>query len=575
MMMPVNRRAVPFAPGWRLVLVVVLLGLAASALVARAAFLQVGDAQFLRGQGDARNQRIEPLAATRGLILDRNGQPLAVSTPVVSIWAEPAEAMKAQDRWKQVARAAGVDYQVLKDRILRSQDRDFVYIRRQLSPEEARKVRELGVPGFRELTEYRRYYPAGEVASHVVGFTSIDEAGQEGMELAYESVLGARKGSRKVIKDLKGRIVEDVEVIEDPRPGRDLFLSIDLRIQYLAYRALSASVAQHRAEGGSVVVMDVNTGEVLAMANQPGFNPNNRGGTAVSARRNRAVTDLFEPGSTMKTFTVAAGLESGKFRPRTLIETAPGKMRIGNKVISDHHDYGTIDVTTVLTKSSNIGSSKIALALAPDELVSVFTRAGFGRATGSEFPGESSGYLPRHESWRPIELATLSYGYGLSVTALQLAQAYATIASGGISRPATLLRRETQAEGRRVLDADLSRTIVDMLRTVSSDEGTAVRARVHGYAVAGKTGTVHKLVDGRYAPDQYVSLFAGLAPASRPRIVTVVVVDSPGTGGHFGGVVAAPVFSAVTSGALRTLNVSPDDVPSVALHAPVSSGVVR
>lgn len=573
--MPVNRRSVPFAPGWRLVVVLVLLALAALSLVARAAFLQIGDAGFLRGQGDVRNQRIEPLAATRGLILDRNGQPLAVSTPVVSIWAEPEQAMTAQDRWKALARAVGIDYQTLKDRILRGQGRDFVYIRRHLSPEEARQVRELRVPGFRELTEYRRYYPAGEVASHVVGFTSIDEVGQEGIELAYESVLGARKGSRKVIKDLKGRIVEDLELIEDPRPGRDLFLSIDLRIQYLAYRALAAGVAQHRAEGGSVVVLDVNTGEILAMVNQPGFNPNNRAGTPVPARRNRAVTDLFEPGSTMKTFTVAAGLESRKFHPQTLIDTAPGKLRIGSKVISDHHDYGTIDVTTVLTKSSNVGSTKIALSLAPDEFVSLLSRVGFGRSTGSEFPGESNGFFPHRSAWRPIELATLSYGYGLSVTALQLAHAYATIASGGVARPVTLLRRNGQTDGERVLDASLSRTIIEMLRTVSSDEGTAVRARINGYTVAGKTGTVHKLVDGKYAPSDYVSIFAGLAPATRPRVVTVVMVDSPATGGHYGGVVAAPVFSEVTSGALRALNVSPDDVPSVAFNASLSKGMIR
>lgn len=561
-----NRRPVPLTPGWRLTLVTAALLLAATALVARAAYLQVGDADFLRGQGDARNLRIEPLAATRGLILDRNGQPLAVSTPVISIWANPAQAMTSRDRWKTLARVAGVGYEDLKDRLLRAQGREFVYVRRHLAPEVAEKILALDVPGFHGMTEYRRYYPAGEVAAHVVGFTNIDDVGQEGMELAHESLLGAKVGKRKVVKDLKGRVVEDVEIIEDARPGRDLVLSIDLRIQFLAYRALAATVAQYRAKGGSVVVLDVGTGEVLAMVNLPTFNPNNRAGVRQASLRNRAVTDVFEPGSTMKTFTVAAALESGRFRPGTLIETSPGTLRIGSKVIRDHQNYGTIDVTTVLTKSSNVGSTKLALALPPDDLVSAFSRVGFGQSTNSGFPGESSGSLMRRANWRPIELATLSYGYGLSVTALQLAQSYAILAADGLSRPVTLLRRDGPAPGERVFSEDVSRALVEMLKTVSSDAGTATRARINGYTVAGKTGTVHKLTDSGYAENEYLSVFAGMAPGSRPRVSTVVVVDQPSEGGYFGGVVAAPVFSAVTAGALRTLNVGPDAVPAVALH---------
>lgn len=570
-----SRRNAGLTPGWRLTLVTVALATAALALVARAAQLQVGEADFLRAQGDARNLRVEPLAATRGLILDRNGQPLAVSTPVVSIWAHPEQVMAARDRWRALAKAADMDYGDLKDRLQNARGREFVYLRRHLAPEQAERILALNVPGVRGMTEYRRYYPAGEVAAHLVGFTNIDDVGQEGMELAAESSLGAHQGKRKVVKDLKGRVVEDVEIIEDARPGRDLMLSIDLRIQYLAYRALASAVAQHHASGGMVVTLDVDSGEVLAMVNLPTFNPNNRVDVRPAWLRNRAVTDVFEPGSTMKTFTVAAALESGKFRPDTLIETSPGKLRIGTKVISDHSDYGLIDVTTVLTKSSNIGSTKMALAMAPEQLVSTFRRVGLGKTTTSGFPGESAGSLQQRTKWRPIEVATLSYGYGLSVTAMQLAQSYATVASGGVLRPVTLLRREAPVAGTRVFDDKVARSLVDMLATVATDAGTASRARINGYRVAGKTGTVHKLTSTGYAENQYLSLFAGMAPVSRPRIVTIVVIDNPGGGGYFGGLVAAPVFSEVTAGALRTLNVSPDDVPAVAMNAAAPTGAAR
>ncbi len=557
------RKAANLVITLRLRIVMVLLGCAAVALVARAAQLQVGEADFLRAQGDARNLRVEPLAATRGLILDRNGQPLAVSTPVVSIWANPPQLLAARDHWKALAKKAGVDYEDFKDRLLRAQDREFLYLRRHLAPDFAKGILDLGVPGVYGMTEYRRYYPAGEVAAHVVGFTNIDDAGQEGMELAFEERLGARPGKRKVVKDLNGRVVDDVEIIEDARPGQDLTLSIDLRIQYLAYRELNAAVQQQNASGGSVVVLDVDTGEVLAMVNQPSYNPNNRAGARPAWLRNRAVTDMFEPGSTMKSFTVAAGLESGKFRPQSLIDTSPGKFRVGTKVISDHHDYGLIDVTTVLTKSSNIGSTKMAMAMEPERLVTMYRRMGFGQATHSGFPGESTGSLPARQKWRPIELATLSYGYGVSVTALQLARSYLVLASGGVTRPVTLLRRDGRVEGERVLPEDIARTVTGMLETVTTDAGTAIRARINGYRVAGKTGTVHKLTGAGYAANEYLSLFAGMAPVSRPRVVTVVVIDNPRNNAYYGGLVAAPVFSAVTAGALRTLNVSPDGIAPV------------
>jgi len=570
---PVKKSASVVLRG-RLVLVIVLLGGAALALVGRAVELQVSQADFLRAQGDARNLRVEPLAATRGLILDRNGQPLAVSTPVVSVWANPKQLLEVRDRWKEIAKKSGVDYEDFKDKVLRAQSREFIYIRRHLAPDVAAGILALDIPGLSGMTEYRRYYPSGEVTAHVVGFTNIDDAGQEGMELAFEERLGARQGKRKVVKDLNGRVVEDVEIIEDARPGQDLRLSLDLRIQYIAYRELAATVLQQHAVGGSVVVLDVDTGEVLAMVNQPSYNPNNRANTKTAWLRNRAVTDMFEPGSTMKSFTVAAALESGKFRPDTLIETSPGKLKIGAKVISDHEDYGLIDVTTVLTKSSNIGSSKIALAIKSEQLLSMFRRVGLGAATHAGFPGESGGNISNRERWSQIELATASYGYGVAVTALQLAQGYATLASGGVFRPVTLLRQDTHAvAGERVMDESVAKTLVTMLKTVTTDEGTGSRARINGFSVAGKTGTVHKLSGGSYAADDYISLFAGMAPASHPRVVTVVIIDNPKGGAYYGGLVAAPVFSAVTAGALRTLDVSPDDVaPMVASGAAVAQG---
>lgn len=559
---------------WRMLLVMAFLALSGVGLVARAAWLQVADADWLRAQGDARNLRIEPVAATRGLILDRNGQPLAVSTPVVSVWVEPKEVLQHRDRWKALARAVGIDLEDLKDRILGGQHKEFVFVRRHLAPELADAILALDIPGVHGLTEYRRYYPAGEVTAHLVGFTDIDGKGQEGMELALEPELGAKEGQRKVVKDLRGNVVRDVAVIEDAEPGTDAWLSIDLRIQYLAHRELAAAVQQQKASGGSVVVLDVHTGEVLAMVNQPVFNPNNRQRVKTAWLRNRALTDVFEPGSTMKTFTVVAALESGQFRPGSLLETSPGYMKVGDKVIRDHHNFGLIDMSTLLAKSSNVGATQLALAMDPGEFVQTFHRFGFGRQTASGFPGESSGMLQRSARSRKIELATLSYGYGISTTMLQLAQAYATLGAGGVARPVTLRRRDTPPPGERVVDADIAAAVVKMLRAVSGDEGTATRARINGYSVAGKTGTVKKLTERGYAEKEYLSLFAGLAPATRPRLATVVMIDNPRASEFYGGLVAAPVYSAVTAGALRTLNVRPDDVPVMADAAAAPGGVL-
>jgi cell division protein FtsI (penicillin-binding protein 3) len=559
---------------WRMLLVMAFLALSGVGLVARAAWLQVADADWLRAQGDARNLRIEPVAATRGLILDRNGQPLAVSTPVVSVWVEPKEVLQHRDRWKALARAVGIDLEDLKDRILGGQHKEFVFVRRHLAPELADAILALDIPGVHGLTEYRRYYPAGEVTAHLVGFTDIDGKGQEGMELALEPELGAKEGQRKVVKDLRGNVVRDVAVIEDAEPGTDAWLSIDLRIQYLAHRELAAAVQQQKASGGSVVVLDVHTGEVLAMVNQPVFNPNNRQRVKTAWLRNRALTDVFEPGSTMKTFTVVAALESGQFRPGSLLETSPGYMKVGDKVIRDHHNFGLIDMSTLLAKSSNVGATQLALAMDPGEFVQAFHRFGFGRQTASGFPGESSGMLQRSARSRKIELATLSYGYGISTTMLQLAQAYATLGAGGVARPVTLRRRDTPPPGERVVDADIAAAVMKMLRAVSGDEGTATRARINGYSVAGKTGTVKKLTERGYAEKEYLSLFAGLAPATRPRLATVVMIDNPRASEFYGGLVAAPVYSAVTAGALRTLNVRPDDVPVMADAAAAPGGVL-
>lgn len=524
----------------------------------RAVDLHVLQHEFLARQGDLRNLRVEPLAAHRGVITDREGRPLSVSTPVTTLWANPSEVLEAREQWPRLHGNPVLDSADLARRVMPHPDREFVYLVRHLAPEQARKVLDAGVPGIYSLTEYRRYYPAGEVASHLVGFTNIDDVGQEGVELAFEQHLQGRPGRKKVVRDLLGRVIQDIEIIEEARPGQNLSLSIDLRAQYLAYRELLGAVTRHHASGGSVVVLDVRTGEILAMVNQPAYNPNNRTGLEPSTLRNRAVTDLFEPGSTVKPLTVAAALESGMVNPATRIDTRPGYIRVGAKTIRDHRNYGVIDVTTVLTKSSNVGATKLALSMDQQTLPALFDRFGFGHATGIPFPGESNGLLPIRTRWRDIEQATLSYGYGLSVTALQLAQAYAVIANDGVHVPLSLTRVEAPVPGQRVIRTDTARALVGMLETVVSSEGTARAAQVNGFRVAGKTGTVHKLTSKGYADDRYIGLFAGVAPADDPRIAVVVVIDDPRGEAYYGGQVAAPVFSQVVSGVLRILRASPD-----------------
>jgi cell division protein FtsI (penicillin-binding protein 3) len=443
--------------------------------------------------------------------------------------------------------------------------KEFVYLQRHLTPELAEQVMALALPGVSLQREYRRYYPLGEVSAHVVGFTNIDDVGQEGIELMMEAQLRGAPGSKRVIKDRLGRIVENVESIHEPRPGQELALSLDRRIQYLAYRELLAAVQRHKAKAGSAVVLDIQTGEVLAMVNQPAYNPNNRKVLNTARLRNRAVTDVFEPGSTVKPFTIATALESGKYQPTTIIDTSPGSLRLANFTIRDHQNYGKIDLSTVIQKSSNVGASRIALSLEPRLLWDHFVRFGFGYDTSSGFPGESAGLMNAYQDWGKAEQATVSYGYGLSVTTLQLTRAYAALASGGVSRPVSFFKLAPDGipEGTRVISHEVAQAVTTMLERVVHQGGTGTRAAVPGYRVAGKTGTSRKVGSSGYSEDNYIAVFAGFAPASRPRLAMVVMVDRPDSGEYYGGIVAAPVFSSVMAGALRLMDIAPDDVDSL------------
>jgi len=561
-MKPASRRADDSGQrAWRHWVVVCALALGGASLVARAVYLQVIDQEFLEKQGDARHLRTAKLSANRGMILDRNGDPLAVSTPVDTVWADPRKLAQSPQDFARLAKALDRDPQWLARRVTSSLDREFIYLVRHMRPQDAAKVKALGIPGVDTLREYRRYYPAGEVTGHLLGFTNVDDVGQEGLELAFDQWLGGEPGEKRVMRDSLGRTIEDIERIRAPRPGQDLYTSIDLRVQYLAYRELKAAVQANRALSGSVVVLDVQTGEVLAMVNQPTFNPNDREQYAASRYRNRATNDFFEPGSSIKPFVYAAAFESGRYHPDTLIETGPGMMRVGVKTVKDKHNYGTIDVTTALAKSSNVAVAKVALSLKPQDMWSALEHLGFGSVTGSGFPGESAGILTSPDHWRPVGQATMSYGYGLSVTPLQLAQAYAVLAAGGVRRPVSLRRLDAPPPGERVLDEQVARELVTMMEAVVGDEGTARRARVMGFRVSGKTGTAWKAsAAGGYSRNKYIAVFGGVVPASNPRLAAVVVVDEPTGGAYYGGEVAAPVFSAVMSGALRLLAIPPDDL---------------
>jgi cell division protein FtsI (penicillin-binding protein 3) len=553
-------------PRWRALTLLGLLLAGFAALSARALYLQGVNNQFLQQKGEARHSRVIEISAHRGVITDRRGEVLAVSTPVESVWASPQDLDLTPRETKRLAAALRMELPELKRRIADT-GREFVYLKRQLPPDEAAKVAALGIPGVFLQREYRRYYPAGELLAHVIGFTSVDDNGQEGLELAFQEELAGKPGSRRVIKDRLGRAVEDVESIRAPRPGRDLVLSIDLKLQYLAYRELKRAVEAHRAKAGGIVVLDAVTGEVLALANVPAFNPNNRGTLGGPRARNRAVTDVFEPGSTLKPFTAAAALEAGRFRPDTVLQTAPGSLTIGKTTIRDPHPQEALTVAQVIQKSSNVGAAKMALALPAENLWSLFKSLGFGVPTGTGFPGEVGGRLRHHGSWRPIEQATLSYGHGISVTLLQLARAYTVFAGEGELKPVSLTRLDHPPSGTPVISPGTAHAVRAMLELAVQPGGTAPRARVVGYRVAGKTGTAHKLEGGAYAADRYVSSFVGFAPVSSPRLIVAVMIDEPGAGQYYGGAVAAPVFSEVMGGALRSLNV-PADAPGVPLELP-------
>ena len=549
------------ARSWRLILLSVLLALVASAILFKLFSLYGQDQAFLQSQGDARTLRTMLIPAHRGQITDRNGEPLAVSAPVATIWADPGKADLNHPSLGRLAQLLDLDRTELLERLNERKSRRFLYLRRQVSPELAQQVAALRVPGIHVDREYKRYYPAAEVSSHLVGFTNVDGEGQEGMELAYNDWLRGDPGSKLVLKDRLGRTIKHIRSLEEPDPGRNLQLSIDLRLQYLAYRELKAAVQVHHADGAAAVVLNAHTGEVLAMVNQPSYNPNDRSKLSSSALRNRALTDVFEPGSPMKSLTVAAALMSGQYQPDTPVDVSPGYIRIKGHSIRDHRNYGILDLTGIITKSSNVGATKLALSMHGDAVRSLMVNVGLGQVPGTGFPGEQSGSLPYVSEKQVVERATMSYGYGLSVTPLQLAHAYTPFASGGMIRPVSLLKQTEPVSRVRVMPEQVARDVLGMMETVTNSGGTGTRARVPGYRIAGKTGTTHKIGAGGYIADQYVSVFAGVAPVENPELVMVVMIDNPKGQEYFGGEVAAPVFGRIAAGALRLLNVAPDDWP--------------
>lgn len=548
------------ASRFRLSIVYVAVSCATLMLVWRVVDLHVFHKDFLQNQGDARYLRVVPIPAHRGMIVDRHGEPLAISTPVDSVWVQPAAFSSAQSEWPKLAKLLKLDLAHIQRTVTQREDKEFVYLKRHISPDLAKRVLALELPGVNLQREYHRYYPAGEVVAHVLGFSNVDDRGQEGLELAYDDWLKGVPGSQRVLKDRLGRVVRHVEQIRKPVPGRDLTLSLDRRLQYLAYRELKKAVMQHKARSGSAVILDVQSGEVLAMVNQPSYNPNNRDQFKVSQMRNRAVTDLLEPGSTVKPFTIVAALESGRFRATSLVDTTPGRIRLGKAVVRDSRNYGQISLAKVIQKSSNVGASKIALALPDEALWKVHARLGFGNVTDSGFPGEAGGLLSHARHWRDIEKATLAYGYGMSVTPLQLTRAYSVLATNGVLKPVSFLRTDSVIEGERIFAASTVSQVSRMLEAVVLEGGTGTRAQIAGYKVAGKTGTVKKAVAGGYSEDRYIAVFAGIAPASQPRLAMVVTINEPRGDTYYGGEVAAPVFSRVMAGALRMMGVPPDDV---------------
>lgn len=555
-------------PRWRYYLV--MLGLASLPILVTGKIAQLQimpneerGVDFLQTQGDVRAIREEVIPAYRGLITDRNGEPLAVSTPVITLIANPKymQTATAESDLVRLAEAMDISLAALKARLKHYRNKSFMRLARQISPAEAEKILSLRIPGVSGQQEYKRFYPAGEVTAQLVGITDIKDQGREGMELAYDSWLTGEPGSKKVMKDRAGRIIKDISLVKPASPGEALRLSIDLRVQYAAYRALKTSVAKHQAKSGSVVVLDIETGEVLAIANQPSFNPNDLSNLKSGATRNRAVTDQMEPGSTVKPFTLLAALESGKFAADTKIDTSPGYLKVTYKTFVDPKNYGVLDLAGILTKSSQVGTTKVALALDANSTRGLFERVGFGEPIGSGFPGEIVGELPGHRTWDPVTQATFAFGYGLSASSLQMARAYSVLANDGLRREISLVALDEPPETIRVVDVDITQDVRQMLQAAAGASGTGKRASIDGYSVGGKTGTLHKVkAGGGYDEDRYMSVFAGFSPVDNPRLVTIVVIDEPQDGDYFGGLVAAPVFSEVTGNALRLLQVTPDQL---------------
>ena len=542
---------------WRMATVGGLLIGGLLVVAGRAFYLQGLNTDYLQGKGDAVANRNLTLPAHRGQVSDRHGQLLAISTPVESLWARPDELKMSAEQAKQLARVLEISDHVLASRLDRKSRGEFS-VRRPVTPEQAARITAMGVPGLHLRREFRRYYPAGEVAAHVVGFTNVDDLGQEGVERAYQDWLAGREGERQIMRDRRGNTIRDLSPIKTAQMGGNLALALDLKIQYLAHRELAAAIATHKAKGGSVVVLDAKTGEILALANQPIFNPNNRRDYQPGPMRNRAVIDTFEPGSTIKPFVAAAVLERGLFHPDSVIDT-PQTWLVGNKLVRDEHPHPQMTVSEIIQKSSNVGAVKMAMTLTPQQFWAVLNRAGFGQMPGSGFPGETAGRLRDANNWRPVEQATMAYGYGLSVSLLQLTRAYMAFANDGEVMPLSFLKREPQEiVGERVFSPSVAREVRAMMESVTQEGGTGTRTRVPGYRVAGKTGTAHKLVDGRYAADRYLSSFVGMAPASNPRLIVGVAIDEPSGGVYYCGSVAGPVFAQVMGASLRRLALPPD-----------------
>lgn len=542
---------------WRSRLLFGLLVLGLLGLIGRAVYLQGMHHDFLQEKGESRYSRIVAMNADRGMITDRNGQILAISSPIASIYVDPKVVKITPEQLKQLSILLEVNGKDIDERINRKNSR-FVYLKRQVVPDIAEKIVKLKIPGIYLTHESKRYYPEGEFAAHVLGFTDINDEGQEGVERGWQQTLAGELGSRRVIKDNKGRIIEDIENIRLPKQGQDLILSIDRRIQYRAHAELKEAVKLNKAKAGSIVVLDAQTGEILALTNLPVYNPNNRSTISNEKIRNRALIDTFEPGSTLKPFTVAIAMEVGKVNSNTVMQTSPGMLQVGRRTIRDVNNKGELTVAQVIQQSSNVGTAKIALSLPPQAMWEMFNRSGFGILTNSGFPGEASGILRSYNTWRPIEQATMSYGHGISTSLMQLARAYTIFTSAGELKPISLLKQNMPVRGQRVISRDTALAMNYMLEMATKPGGTAPLAQINGYRVAGKTGTAHKLIDGQYAKKHYISTFVGYAPASNPRLIIAVMIDEPSAGKYFGGAVAAPVFSKVMSSALHIMNIPPD-----------------